>query len=236
MDSNPYAAGTTSTNDSSSSEGLQPLKPLADAVTWLLLANALGMIGIDVADMYFVAFAPEMLDLESGGEPTAGETIVLLVQFASSIITLLALLVAIPFWTRWHSRAARNLEVLGQPTGYEPFWHAAYWFVPFANLYLPLRTMRRVYAASLPGNEELVGGELDSPPTKPNVGFGAWWAIHLAGGMIGWVSFRLSLEDFSGTAPIYIGWVATPLLVADTLLYLWYMRSITRMQEARAAL
>lgn len=231
MQDNPYAA--SSARSGTGSDGALPLSGLARAITVLLVLNLVATVAVDLCDAFFYAFAPHMLDVNDETEPMGIEWGVLLVQLGAGLVNMLSLVIAIAFWTRWHARAAHNAEVRGQPTGFTPGWHAGAWFVPFVNLYYPFVHLRRLYAASLPGNAELSGDELDQPEASPPSSMGLWWGVHIIGGILASLAFRLTMRYDSGIASTFLSWASTPFIIVDVLLYLGYVRAITELQDHR---
>lgn len=87
----------------------------------------------------------------------------------------------------WIYRANRNAHAVGTlEMEISPGWAVGWYFVPFANLVMPLRAMREIDAASasaLPDGADGAGMLL-----------GGWWGAWLAMNMTGWVSFRIAMN------------------------------------------
>ena len=78
--------------------------------------------------------------------------------FLPFVITAIAFLV-------WMTRLRKNVEDTGQEIGWAGLW----FFIPFANLYMPLKAMRKLWDATEPA-----GGHERGP------GFlTVWWALYL---------------------------------------------------------
>jgi hypothetical protein len=83
-------------------------------------------------------------------------------------------LVALPtivLWLMWQFRAHTNLKALGAADlKYKPGWVVGWWFIPFANLVVPYRTMRELYKASDPDAGSVEWQARQTPPTLL-----LWW-------------------------------------------------------------
>jgi hypothetical protein len=143
-------------------------------------------------------------------------------------ITILVLLII------WMWRVAKNAELLGR-TGARlgPGWAIGGWFVPFANLVIPLLVMLNLWRGSDP----------DSPPRDPlwrkrpaSPLVGWWWAFYLASllkfgadaGDDGTISNRSELENLRTQDIVAIvGMAAT---VAAAVLLVLVVRRLTARQ------
>lgn len=77
----------------------------------------------------------------------------------------------------WLFRTYKNLEPLGSEyTKFSPGWSVGWWFIPLANLVMPFKAVRGVWAESDPdsvGNEDFLSGLEPSAPFFMS----AWWAF-----------------------------------------------------------
>lgn len=73
-------------------------------------------------------------------------------QSAVMFAQLVLLLVTGVAWLRWQHRAHKDLitHLRSAPLSFSPPWGVGYWFIPFANLWLPFRAMRELWTASDP--------------------------------------------------------------------------------------
>lgn len=106
---------------------------------------------------------------------------------AIALVMLLLYIVGGVIVLLWISRANRNAHAIGTlEMETTPGWAVGWYFVPFANLVMPFRSMREIGEASasaLPGA---------APPSGALLG--CWWACWLAGNIAGFVSVRIAWE------------------------------------------
>lgn len=108
----------------------------------------------------------------------------------------------------WISRANRNAHAIGTlEMETSPGWAVGWYFVPFANLVMPFRSMREIWEASAGATPE---------GARPSGGLlGAWWACWLATNITGLVSVRMAFE---ATGPDMLAASAALDLVSSLLL------------------
>ncbi len=154
----------------------------------------------------------------------------LLLVGVAGLAVLFTLLGAAVFYCIWIHRAASNLRGLGR-VGMRstPGWCVGGYFVPIANLWLPVQSMKEIRQASDP---EAVQGSWFASESTPLIAI--WWAAWLLTGFIGvfvfFVRGNASAEGSIGLASDLTRAIAT---VAVVLL----MRGITQRQaQAEAAL
>lgn len=92
-------------------------------------------------------------------------------------------------------RMMRNLHQLnsGHVT-VGPFWSVGWYFIPFANLVMPVRAMGEIWRGTFAEAE----GE---PPREPNGAIGWWWACWLLGNSVEGAASRVLGTGF-GQTPI----------------------------------
>ena len=126
----------------------------------------------------------------------------------------------------WIYRTNKNAWQVSDGMTVKPGWAVGSFFIPFLNLIRPFTGMRETWQAShFPGD----------PGAEPvPVLMRIWWGAWLVNGVLGQVSFRLSmraqtLEDFLLVGQIdAVGMIVD--IVAGTSL-LWIMRRITAAQS-----
>jgi Domain of unknown function (DUF4328) len=112
--------------------GLRAQIALAVPLTLVRVIEAVGLQGVGAA--FNRGESPDLGLLSTLDSVTRGLT----------YLNLLALLVTgVCFLIWWHHSVA-NLKAAGQPVSASPEWATAMWFVPFANLVLPLRIMKEL--------------------------------------------------------------------------------------------
>ena len=110
----------------------------------------------------------------------ARQRIIGLVFLAAFIVTGIAFL-------KWIYRANSNCRGFGaQDMEFSPGWSIGYYFIPIMNLYRPFAAMKEIWKVS--GNPANWRSATGSPL------LGWWWALWLISGILGQVSFRMSLN------------------------------------------
>jgi hypothetical protein len=99
------------------------------------------------------------------------------VSGASSIFVITQIAIVVLFII-WMFRAAKNNEALGR-TGarFGPGWSIGSWFIPFANLVIPVLIMQDVWRGSNVGGRR---GELNWRATSGSALVAWWWVAWLA--------------------------------------------------------
>ena len=96
----------------------------------------------------------------------------------------------------WLYRACSNLPAFGAQKrfiGYSPGWAVGYFFLPFANLFMPYQAIKELWQKSQPPSEEALFSSSLSPPGV----FPLWWGFWLACNFAGNIYFRLSTASAS---------------------------------------
>ncbi|MFJ9685550.1 DUF4328 domain-containing protein [Streptomyces bacillaris] len=134
----------------------------------------------------------------------------------------------------WFHRTRRNAEVFdpgAQRMG--PGWSVGGWFVPVANLWFPYRVATGIWDGSaVPGPE-------DSGPTASRAPLRLWWAVWIASSLLD--SFTARMEGSAETPEQTVeglGLVAAAdaFEIVSAVLAIVFVRTLTRMQVARAEL
>ena len=218
---------------------VRSLAGLTTALTVMLWISAgIAVIGV-IAYVNRVAVINDVLDANSFNEfidlsqraddadTFVGVVVLLMILAMLTIFTLLII---------WMWRAAKNNEVLGRTNPrLSSGWAIGAWFIPFANLVMPLLVMLDLWRGSDP----------ESPPgdplwrtrsASPLVGW--WWGLYLAsllkfgfgGNDDGTISARNELESLRTQDQLAIfGMAAT---VAAAILLILVVRRITARQAA----
>lgn len=190
---------------------------VAQLVALLLLAGAFALLEPPVSTTEFW----EADDLVAGALILAGVPELLL----------------IPLFIWWARRATCNVPALGatRPT-FSPGWSVAWWFVPIANLFLPLRVLNQAWRASDP----------ELPPTD-NDGWRvktiplllpAWWLFFVLTSILTRSGDRaygaaLDAEALSGAAQFLV-WVFLARIAAGVLAIAVVASLTNRQDQANA--
>jgi hypothetical protein len=203
----------------------------------LWIAAGIAVIGV-IAFANRVAVVNDMLDARTfsdlaglGQRADDADTFVGVVALLTVVVSLTIFVLLII----WMWRVAKNAEVLGR-TGSRlgAGWAIGGWFVPFANLVIPLLVMLNLWRGSDP----------ESPPgdplwrtrhASPLVGW--WWGLYLAsllkfgagGGDDGTISSRGELESLRTQDTVAIFGMAAS--VAAAVLLILVVRRLTARQS-----
>jgi hypothetical protein len=115
------------------------------------------------------------------------------VATASGVWLVLVLATGIVFII-WMWRAAKNAGFLGRTSPrFGPGWRIGAWFIPFANLVIPVLIVQDLWRATTPGTS--LGAAWRNEPRSALVGW--WWALLILGGVLGRATSQsgTSLDD-----------------------------------------
>jgi len=158
---------------------------------------------------------------KSGAESNdARQSIIGLIYLVIFIITSVVFL-------KWVHRANLNCRGFGaQGMKYTPGWSVGYYFIPILNLFRPYQVMKEIWKAS----KNPVAWQVQEGSAL----LGWWWALWLISGVLGQLSFRMSLNaqtvdslKAATVVSIISGIVDIPLCIVAVLL----VSGIFTMQE-----
>lgn len=110
-------------------------------------------------------------------------------------------LATIVVWLVWQYRAHANLAALGSVgMRHTPGWTVGWWFIPIADLWMPLVVMRELWRASDP-----VAGPTDWTSSRGSPLIGWWWATWLAPFAAGFIAAAIAASA-TGTATAADAW------------------------------
>ena len=191
----------------------------------LAYANRVSVTG-DILDFDFTNFG-DLTDLSNRADDAdsfVGVAFLLMLACSVAIFVLLVI---------WMWRVAKNAELLGrvQPR-FGPGWTIGGWFIPFANLVIPVMVMQDLWRGSDPATP---GGDPAWRRSKGSALVGWWWATHVlaalrfgSGG--GEADSRSELERLrSSDSVAAFGSLAA---IAAAVLLIRVVRGITQRQEA----
>jgi hypothetical protein len=182
------------------------------AVRWLGAQAILSAVAVAVA-----------LGYGTGYQDSPGYGLVALLQLAVFLIAGIVVL-------RWIWFATANTHAFGaQSLRFGPWLAVGAYFIPIANLIMPLQSMCDTWKASVePRDWEIV---------KVPAIFGWWWFFWLTSNIAGVAAFRLSDPgDFPGLdqAAATLTIVADGLTVAASVLLAGIVRRLSALQRTRA--
>jgi Domain of unknown function (DUF4328) len=149
-----------------------------------------------------------------------------------------AFVFCVVFFLIWFYRAYRNLIPLGAlQLRFGEGWAIGSWFIPFFNLVRPKQIANDLWRGSDPATPSWPHpGTWQSKPVSPLLHW--WWAVYLLSGFFGRASAR-AYGDFETWTAAHRGTtlaiIASLLEIVSALLCIWVVTSITRRQQARAA-
>jgi len=151
--------------------------PTGKVLRILLLCTGAAALVADVGASAYLSRRSFVLRVPSSGDPYLTEP---LAGFGSGWFALLQIpsllsQATIVVWLIWQHQATANLWARGH-TGLRitPGWAVGWWFVPFANLGMPLVAMRELDRRS----------SADGVPRKASPLLGWWWAAWLTSSLV----------------------------------------------------
>lgn len=144
-----------------------------DALNVVCAAIDLWVIGQLPADTH-IGFFDEIPD-PSGLSQIAGiaRLPIILIYLITTFVTL-----------KWFYRASRNAHSLASGLETSPPWAVGWFFVPFANFWMPYKSLSQVWRAS---EDPTAWRRRNAPGSMP-----IWWAFWLASNITGNLSFQLA--------------------------------------------
>ena len=203
-----------------------PMVPVAPArIDGLRTAGTAAMVllavvaAISVADLGLTPSAVQ----DPAGAVAAIELVVLLVQ-------VLAILGTAAAFMTWLFIAMKNLQGWRIRLKWGPGWAIGAWFIPFANLIIPVMVVNEAAqgSASTP--------DVRLAPQRASTGLiGAWWATLLLGSCVTNLASRQTFATDQGAYAMGYQTPGTLLYVTAAVLGILVIRHITGLQERRHA-
>lgn len=150
---------------------------------------------------------------------------------AIASLKLLTLIPTMIVWLFWEYRATANLRLVGtKRSAFTPGAAVGYWFIPFANLWLPYQITTDLWLRSDTGNVDEVRGGRRAPAL-----FGWWWVMYIVAGVTDRAYY--SLAENSSTAAQQLtattsGILAAVVGIVASLLAIAVVRGIDKRQQA----
>jgi Domain of unknown function (DUF4328)/Protein of unknown function (DUF2510) len=202
---------------------------LRTALAWLLAADALSCLFVVVARLHRVGVIDDFRSLSATAQD--GRDADHLVSSAGSVQVLILFATAAVFIV-WQWRSAKNNELLGKiRPRYTPGWSIGGWFIPFANLAIPLRIFQDLWQGADPDTN----GYRDWHGLRRSGLVSLWWTAYLIGNVVSFTSTgSQTLDDIrAADQRAAVGFAITGIAA---LLAIFVVRSVTDRQDtARGA-
>ena len=154
------------------------------------------------------------------------------IKHVSAFIGMAAIVALLTWIIRVHS----NLPALGaRNLKFETIWAVAWWFIPFAHLFLPYRVMLEIWQGSDPDAE----GEDLEKSSPPLLGF--WWAVTVPALLIGlyYIPIVNTMDMRGGSvnlvADLYLSAAVSILTIGSAILGILVVREIDHLQSVKHA-
>jgi hypothetical protein len=157
-----------------------------------------------------------------------------LVRLTSDLLAIVFIVTAV-MWCRWQYGAQTIVdELTSEPLLFTPGWAVGWWFVPFANLVMPFRTLRELWKASHGGDS------WEDIPTSAVISI--WWLswamVFALGVFHAFLSFHIGPSKTRVVTPAVLAsldsWTIGTLLARTVAasLALLIVRQVVSLQEA----
>ena len=149
----------------------------ASGLLWLYAGLSLVQQVLSVAQ---TAASQQLTAVGGGGGGSIVMPLVMLVGLACiSLVLFAAFVAAVVVYMIWQYRAATNGAALGSPTRIGPGWGVGWWFIPVANILMPLLVLRDLWRNAVPGESPTM-----TLPTSAAVCFLVSLVVAIAGGTV----------------------------------------------------
>jgi hypothetical protein len=197
---------------------------LRTALTWLFILVA----GFSAAEAAASVYQFVTVGRYEQGQASWGD-----VQHAGHVISVIGGVGALPglalivVFIIWQWRSAKNAVALGTiRMRYSPGWSIGGWFIPFANLVIPVRVVQDLWQSGDPDAHD--GTDWQQLPRSRLVGW--WWAAFLAGYVLDiGTGGSLTASQLRGLAAVHV--VGHLLRLSTAVLALLLVQRITDRQD-----
>jgi hypothetical protein len=199
---------------------------LRTALTWLFAVDAGAAIAVGAAHVRRSVVIDDFLHGSATPSAIAGADHAVSVTSGLSFLALLATAAVLITW-QW--RSAKNNELLGRiRPRFTPGWSIGGWFIPFANLVIPVRIFHDLWQGSASENRNF----RDWRDLRRWSVIGWWWAFWVSGNVLTLFingGSTVTLEDYQRVDRIdATGSILTATAACFAIVV---VRTITRRQE-----
>lgn len=172
----------------------------------------IGMLMVTLSNTSMVLI--EKMVPESNPEEFA---IVDLILGLNGLAILVFLVLAVVFFSMWTHRVVANAHAFGgKYNDISPGWAVGWYFIPFANLVKPYQALKQAWQTTF--DDEAV------PSILP-----AWWGFWIVSGIIGNISFRLTMNEMTEAAMI-VDFITLAINI-PLLFFIW--KVVTRLSDGQ---
>lgn len=228
---NPYSPPATPLGGAGAevSAGYKSAMPLAKAITVVLAFDVVVELCNDINSFVTIGVMKRVI---AGEVVDQAELAAIDVRTgAIGLLLIVTLLVAAVFFCLFMPRANRNASGFGSLMGISPGWAAGWFFIPFANLWMPYQAMREIWQGSDP--------DPNARPALVQVPglLKWWWGMYLLHNIGGWMVYAASkdvkeAEELIRSSAIDIG--TSLLSIIAALLAIATVRAVARRQDERS--
>jgi hypothetical protein len=136
-------------------------------------------------------------------------------------------------WLMWQQRAHANIRALGaEGLRFTPAWAVGWWFIPFANIVMPYRTMAELWKANDPK-----AGAVDWKASAGTALLPLWWAAWLGRIVLFSIGVSVARNNDASALIASSGWYVAgdAVFAVAGLLAIGLVRGIARRQSERRA-
>jgi hypothetical protein len=237
---------TESTAGDSTYESGHLLAQIITVVLVIFIIIALPHAGLSLAAIPLWENVVSIVSAEQGGSSEAalneaqtmlkGITSVTYLGANLKDISALIGMAAIVALMTWIIRVHSNLGALGAKNlKYETVWAIAWWFIPFAHLFMPYKVILEIWQGSDPS---ATGEDLEK--SSPSL-VGWWWVVTAAAALIGLYYFPIAttLDLRAGSvnvvADLYLASAVAILAIGSAIMGILVVREIDHMQSMKYA-
>lgn len=182
----------------------------ANYTKWFFIIGTFLEIGITVLDFFDSNVDSEVFTASDG----------FIILFGLGYLPVW--IAGIVFFCMWKHCVCSNAYALGgmkkslKPI--TPGWAVGYYFIPIVSLWKPYQAMKEIWLASVDGK-------------RPSAILGTWWTLWIFSGIIGNISFRLTLAEGDENLLLILDSITSVMAIPLLFTILRIIREITEAQK-----
>lgn len=226
MSDSPYKTPEANLEISSATNPNLAFQYTKDPRSLTKFVKAMFWVSIVTAVIYFLSDLMQIALLSSNftqAEANANDTR----QGAVGVLYLIVLLITGIAFFKWTYRANVNSRGFGaQGMEFSPGWAVGWYFIPIMNLFKPFQALKEIWQVSK--------NPSDWSNQNSSAVLGWWWALWIASGILGQITFRLEMHANS-VSLLQTATVVSLISDVVSLLTVWLLlvivTKISNMQE-----